>query len=250
MVSDYLLSIRLTLLTVMLFIFIYVTIIQDKEGNDTDNAKSSQNIYILLMLLVLGLYIEMRDMYISASMKKKELDENLELFDADEIEKLNSLQNTQGRFYVDCGKCGRSGLRERILKSNTCYGSKCGCGCGSKVLSSDKKLIEESKTYPYGKENICGRYKAVGPDNNHNHNHNHNNHNKDVYRCNNCSDIIGRDTLSLYNDNYIDVNNVQCYNCALDLRAKVEEKAINYRELPASNGPPGYSIYLDAGYSY
>ena len=65
-----------------------------------------------------------------------------------------------------------------------------------------------------------------------------------------CADNIGRDTVSLWNDNYIDTEEIFCYNCALDLKSKVESRALNYRELPAINGPPGYSIYRDMGYGY
>jgi hypothetical protein len=65
-----------------------------------------------------------------------------------------------------------------------------------------------------------------------------------------CADNIGRDTVSLWNDNYIDTDEIFCYNCALDLKSKVESAALNYRELPAINGPPGYSVYLDGAYSY
>ena len=65
-----------------------------------------------------------------------------------------------------------------------------------------------------------------------------------------CADNIGRDTVSLWNDNYIDTNEIFSYNGALDLKAKIEQAALNYRELPAINGPPGYSVYLDAAYSY
>lgn len=65
-----------------------------------------------------------------------------------------------------------------------------------------------------------------------------------------CADNVGRDTVSLWNNNYIDTNEIFCYNCGLDRRAKIENAALNYRELPAINGPPGYSVYRDAAYNY
>lgn len=65
-----------------------------------------------------------------------------------------------------------------------------------------------------------------------------------------CADNIGRDTVSLWNDDYITLDSSFCYNCALDLRSKIEQDAMTQRELPApTNGPPGYSIYRDSGYT-
>jgi hypothetical protein len=65
-----------------------------------------------------------------------------------------------------------------------------------------------------------------------------------------CADNIGRDTVSLWNDNYIDTNEIFSYDGPLDLKSKIESSALNYRELPAINGPPGYSVYLDSAYNY
>jgi hypothetical protein len=65
-----------------------------------------------------------------------------------------------------------------------------------------------------------------------------------------CADNIGRDTVSLWNDDYIDLDNKFCYNCALDLKSKVLDTAMTQRELPSpTNGPPGYSVYRDSGYT-
>lgn len=148
-------------------------------------------------------------------------DNTLEGFDrTDRLNWLNKDIGKLGQFYVNCKGCGR------------------------------KKIIQEQIHRPL-------RYRSFGADSCPIQN-NYLRENKDSSRycvqdcvrdyVQDCSDNIGRDTVSLWNDDYIDTDQIFCYNCALDLKTKVLQEAKTYRELPASNGPPGYSVYLDASY--
>lgn len=131
-----------------------------------------------------------------------------------------------------CKTCRGSGLKD---------GKRCkecnGCGGCNKCQRCMRRKRYRLRTH-HGNDVGCTKCSSGNSD-------------KGVHRSyciKDCADNIGRDTVSLWNDNYIDTNEIFCYNCALDLKAKVQNQALNYRELPAINGPPGYSVYLDGVY--
>jgi hypothetical protein len=148
-----------------------------------------------------------------------------------------------GRKCESCGGCGGCGKCQRCLrraryrarrfyKPEHHHGEHCGCGgnCDGNCGEKRHHGVDTGCTKCNSGNNIQGSNRS--------------------YCIKDCADNIGRDTVSLWNDDYIDTNEIFCYNCALDLGAKVENRALALRELPAINGPPGYSVYRDMGYSY
>lgn len=133
----------------------------------------------------------------------------------------------------DCG-CG---CRTKS-KSGCCDDCKCGsncrcgdgedCGCGCAFRETQRVVYEDG----------CGKCNSANNDGG----------SHKSYCIKDCADNIGRDTVSLWNDGYIDIDQIFCYNCMLDLKSKVLREARTYRELPPVNGPPGYSVYRDRGY--
>lgn len=240
------------LLLMRLALFVLTVVLIYFAINDAHHTKIPHTIIILGLFILIERYIASLPCYADA-----DISEN---FNTTTINKLNSLQGVQGQFYVDCPKCGLAGQRQKQLPSNVRYGpigckSK-GCGC-----ANAHAYIREVSTPCYACRSYpcrCGRYQTKGPDVK----YKECNGCKGCKRCegsqrsakrsycaDRCVDTIGRDTVSLYNDKFIDLSETGCYNCALDLGAKIEQTTLNYRELPIVNGPPGYSVYLDKGYS-
>ncbi len=58
-----------------------------------------------------------------------------------------------------------------------------------------------------------------------------------------CKDGINNDTVSVYNDKYIDKDQVFCYGCPLDNETKAFYR--NYMNFPYDNGPPGTGTYIN-----
>lgn len=127
-----------------------------------------------------------------------------------------------------CGKCKRCARRHRYRMRNF-----------YKPDDTDNNINDRPKIH-HGTDIGCTKCSAGNSDSGVH----------TSYCIKDCADNIGRDTVSLWNDNYIDTNEIFCYNCGLDLKAKIENAALNLRELPAINGPPGYSVYRDAAYNY
>ena len=241
------------LLLMRLVLFVLTAALIYFAINDEHHTKIPHTIIILALFILIERYVASLPCDADAD---TELSEN---FNTTTINKLNSLQGVQGQFYVDCPKCGRMGQKQKQLPPNVRYGpisckSK-GCGCAN---TNTRPYIQEVSTPCYACNAHpcrCGRYQTKGPDVKYKGCHGckgckrcEGNTNRS-YCTDRCVDTIGRDTVSLYNDKFIDLSETGCYNCALDIGAKIEQTALNYRELPIVNGPPGYSVYLDKGYS-
>lgn len=181
----------------------------------------------------------------------------------DRLEWLNANRGQLGQFYVACRGCGRKKILQERVKSlydtppchryqtvgpcegtssghskGCCDDCKCGlnckcgdgedCGCGCAFRETQRIVYEDG----------CGKCNSANNDGG----------SHKSYCIKDCADNIGRDTVSLWNDGYIDIDQIFCYNCMLDLKSKVLREARTYRELPSVNGPPGYSVYRDRGY--
>lgn len=212
-----------------------------------------QNIPLTLIVLIVLISSER---FISASgcvegMKNPDASDTIENFDrTDRLEWLNANRGELGQFYVSCRGCGRKKILQERVKSlystppcgryqsvGPCEGSSSGCsGCNGAKGRCDKCAFKETQKVIY--EDGCSSCNSANND-------------QDSHRSyciKDCADNIGRDTVSLWNDGYIDIDQEFCYNCLLDLKSKVLREARTYRELPPVNGPPGYSVYRDRGY--
>lgn len=123
-----------------------------------------------------------------------------------------------------------------ILLSDRCYDAKNNChegfgrsGDRIKALNKDRGMLGQFYVpcHKCGRERIIEeKKKSRGSCLKHN----------EGYCMDNCADRT-KDTMSFYNEKYIDTDQIYCYNCLLDRDTQLYQR--NYKNFPYVNGPPG-----------
>lgn len=135
------------------------------------------------------------------------------------IDSINDQRGKVGDLYVKCEPCNR---KAKLLESNpykrcpnNCNCNTCNSNCNNKKMDKVFERYHREKVHPIF---LNGK-------------------------CDSCRDNIARDTVSIWNDDYIDKTEVFCYNCLSDSDLNKWNEEMIIRELPAINGPPGYSVF-------
>jgi hypothetical protein len=203
----------------------------------------SEKIYILITAAVLGVLL-----CYYFNMDRTEIEGFNKFLDREptgRLKWLNANRGKLGQFCVECGDCGRKKIIQERVKNqfNPCETRSCNtryqtvnpsCITCGKYNRGNCQCDKCNQSIRHNKHKKCNRCNTS--------------ESNTSYCVNGCEDDIGRDTVPLLNDEYIDTSKIFCYNCAKDLKSIVLENARNYRELPAINGPAGYSVYRDNSY--
>lgn len=118
---------------------------------------------------------------------------------------LNKDRGKLGRFLVNCGRCGRQGILDKIAEVSK---SSPDCPYALDWYNDDQYNGDENQ----GSANRCPGCPK---------------------RCN--------QTMSFFNNKYIDTAQTFCYNCLLDTDTHMLIR--NYKDYPSVNGPPGTNSF-------
>jgi hypothetical protein len=162
---------------------------------------------LLLIVIILGAVL------LYATSKTKNIQNDVEGFNNTEqnINRLNSTRGKDRQFYVHCKECNR---RAKLLERNPYAFTRAKCDSCTWNEYQHNTRYNHPKIHPL----LLNR------------------------KCVSCRDNIARDTVSIWNDDYIDTSQIFCYNCLSDEGLNKWNNELTTAELPAINGPPGYSI--------
>lgn len=118
---------------------------------------------------------------------------------------LNKDRGKIGHFLVNCGRCGRQGILDKI-----------------------SEVSKSSPDCPYATDQYNGGQ------------YNGDEMNGKAQSCNGCNHKCN-DTMSFFNNKYIDTKQIFCYNCLLDTDTHMLIR--NYQDFPSVNGPPGTNSF-------
>lgn len=123
--------------------------------------------------------------------------------------RLNFLNKDRGKtkqFLVKCGRCGRQGILDNIAET-------------MKNPPDCPYSLGQYDSNQYNGDEMYGKAQS----------------------CYGCPDEKCNETMSFFNNKYIDTEQIFCYNCLLDTDTHMLIR--NYEDFPYVNGPPGTNSF-------